>query len=484
MNNMNTNDAYGVVAESYKILGLPLCATEQEIRSAYKRLARQYHPDRPGGTKEKFVALQNAYEILTGHTKNADLQSDGSAPTTEVRPFGGEESSFDNTDALRAGNLDVQTYIKEKAAESARLDMNYSSQLKFDYGTPLDEERDFYISFPITFGPRKFDPLDFVGNMSGAKGRYHNVSNSLEEAKNVAERNNATIGADPLSGLHHELQMKGAEPFYVIYKIRCTPRVLIDNFSEHNANAFLTNVVSAYHVNYKPLRDEKYDRLAEIDMDTYSNRRNAVHQINNLLSDVKPFKPDYKNLKEVSFDTKVVMQKNPVEKMGLSDNAKKLLNNAAQRVLGKNITSIFPTTPTQPIAKPPTKSNQGFLNKLAKSVLRSGGMPNPSMPDYEIPELPVQHHRAESKVGYQIPYEKANVEEAKLIDQSLAFLMIKAKKSPDEQSSFNRGIDSLKAGKSDEAKEYIDRKAKDMIAGRHQLTDVNQKPQESKRHRT
>ncbi len=481
MNNMDSNVAFRVVAESYKLLGLPLCATEQEIKSAYKRLALKYHPDRPGGSNEKFVALQNAYEILTGQVRASDLQMD----TSTVADQQAEVSQYNNKDAVRVGTLDVQTYIKEKSNESGRLDMNYFSQLKFDYSTALDEERDFYISFPITFGPYKFDPLDFVGNMNGAKARYHKVTNNLEEAKYVAERENATIGGDALSGLHHELQSKGAEPYYVIYKIRCTPRVLIDNFSSQNVNAFLTNVVSAYHLNYKPLSDEKYDRIAKIDMESYGNRRNAHQQINNVLSDVKSFKPDYNKLKEVSFDTRLAIQNNSVEKLGLSENAKLLFNNAVQRVLGKNITSIFPTSSTPPMTKPPTKNKGGLLNKLAKSVLGSGGITNPSMPDYvDIPELPMkteQNNRTESRGGYQTSFEIANVKNAENIKSSIAFVLKRAQHRPDMQSHFDKGIESLKEGKSNEAKAYIDRMAKEMITGRHQFANENQKP-ENKKH--
>jgi DnaJ-class molecular chaperone len=52
----------------YAILGVPKNASEKDIKSAYRRLARKWHPDaNPGNTKEaeeRFKEIQEAYEVL------------------------------------------------------------------------------------------------------------------------------------------------------------------------------------------------------------------------------------------------------------------------------------------------------------------------------------------------------------------------------------------------------------------------------------
>lgn len=65
----------------YSILGLNKNATEDEIRKAYRTLARQYHPDRnPGdkGAEDKFKEVASAYEILGDKNKKHDYDRFGS----------------------------------------------------------------------------------------------------------------------------------------------------------------------------------------------------------------------------------------------------------------------------------------------------------------------------------------------------------------------------------------------------------------------
>ncbi len=54
----------------YEILGVPAEASESEIKAAYRRLAREFHPDsgRPGDV-ERFREVQQAYEILSDPEK-------------------------------------------------------------------------------------------------------------------------------------------------------------------------------------------------------------------------------------------------------------------------------------------------------------------------------------------------------------------------------------------------------------------------------
>jgi len=53
----------------YEVLGLRENSTPQDIVRAYRRKAKETHPDKAGGCKETFQKLSEAYEILSNRGK-------------------------------------------------------------------------------------------------------------------------------------------------------------------------------------------------------------------------------------------------------------------------------------------------------------------------------------------------------------------------------------------------------------------------------
>jgi hypothetical protein len=49
----------------YEVLGVPREASQAEIRNAYRNLAKERHPDHPGGSAEQFSRLQEANAVLS-----------------------------------------------------------------------------------------------------------------------------------------------------------------------------------------------------------------------------------------------------------------------------------------------------------------------------------------------------------------------------------------------------------------------------------
>jgi molecular chaperone DnaJ len=49
----------------YEVLGVPRNASQSEIKDAYRRLAKDRHPDRPGGSGADFSLLQEAHAVLS-----------------------------------------------------------------------------------------------------------------------------------------------------------------------------------------------------------------------------------------------------------------------------------------------------------------------------------------------------------------------------------------------------------------------------------
>lgn len=92
----------------YKVLGVPHDADEVQIKAAYRKMTRQYHPDkavRLGVTKEeaekKMAAINEAYEVLSDPELKARFDR-GDDPNSHERqgnpfqgnPFGGHPMFF------------------------------------------------------------------------------------------------------------------------------------------------------------------------------------------------------------------------------------------------------------------------------------------------------------------------------------------------------------------------------------------------------
>lgn len=50
--------------DPYRILGVLRGADQDQIKAAHRRLAKRFHPDRSGGDEQRFLAVQEAYQLL------------------------------------------------------------------------------------------------------------------------------------------------------------------------------------------------------------------------------------------------------------------------------------------------------------------------------------------------------------------------------------------------------------------------------------
>jgi len=80
----------------YKILGVDKKATKAEIKKAYKRLARKFHPDvsKVADAEEKFKEVNEAYEVLKSDENRASYDQLGANWKQGQQGFGGGQGGF------------------------------------------------------------------------------------------------------------------------------------------------------------------------------------------------------------------------------------------------------------------------------------------------------------------------------------------------------------------------------------------------------
>jgi molecular chaperone DnaJ len=75
----------------YKVLGVDKKASQDDIKKAYRKLARKYHPDtnKDPGAEERFKEISEAYDVLGDEDKRKRYDRGGNVFTGAGNPFGG-----------------------------------------------------------------------------------------------------------------------------------------------------------------------------------------------------------------------------------------------------------------------------------------------------------------------------------------------------------------------------------------------------------
>jgi len=153
----------------YKELGLEKNATKSEIKSSYRSLVKQHHPD-AGGEKERFLAIQNAWETLNDPIKKEQYDSN----------FFSSNSSFDslkenweeklNSKKYNSSNKDkeVETWIKEIYTPINRLISQIikplNNEIKELSADPYDDQLMENFCSYISLSQKKIEKVEKIYN--------------------------------------------------------------------------------------------------------------------------------------------------------------------------------------------------------------------------------------------------------------------------------------------------------------------------------
>lgn len=130
----------------YELLGVARDADGATIKSAYRRMAKEYHPDRHGGCKEnedKFKAVNEAYDCLKDPQKRAAYDRFGhdayQQGASGGNPFGGGQGAQDFSDIFSSIFGDFMNEAAARGGGRGQASAGRGSDLRYDMELTLEE---------------------------------------------------------------------------------------------------------------------------------------------------------------------------------------------------------------------------------------------------------------------------------------------------------------------------------------------------------
>jgi len=123
----------------YEVLGVSRSAGDEEIKKAFRRLAKQYHPDanKEQGAEARFIEINEAYEILSDPQKCAaydryGLAAVGNGAGTGFGDFG-DFGTFSSINDL------FETFFSGTAGAQRRAGTQRGADLRYDLTITFEE---------------------------------------------------------------------------------------------------------------------------------------------------------------------------------------------------------------------------------------------------------------------------------------------------------------------------------------------------------
>ncbi len=160
-----------------QILGIDRGATAAEIRTAWKKQVKRYHPDRPGGSSAKLMLANEAYETLTAApVSEKPTQVHQKQPTNATRP---KAASPRKKPAAKKTEEAHRNYARAKGRRSkmgpASVPLSERESCKTKLG--ITRKQRAFVSAKKANGGFYVDPSRIVGDV--ANGAEH-VASKLE----------------------------------------------------------------------------------------------------------------------------------------------------------------------------------------------------------------------------------------------------------------------------------------------------------------
>src|SRR5579883_571476 len=121
----------------YEVLGVSRSATEDEIKKAFRRLAKQYHPDanKEQGAEARFIEINEAYEVLSDPQKRNAYDRFGHAGVNNGAGAAGFGADF----GFSSINDLFETFFASATASQRRAGSQRGADLRYDLTITFEE---------------------------------------------------------------------------------------------------------------------------------------------------------------------------------------------------------------------------------------------------------------------------------------------------------------------------------------------------------
>ena len=193
----------------YEVLGVPMSASDDQIKAAYRKLAKKYHPDLNGGSKaaeEKMKEINEAYNLLIKHkgqTQQAGGTYGGYGQSGQYWGAGGQQYSYQGT----GSTFDFNEFFRR-----AQQNRQYSSYTTYTEMDPrLKRVEDAYRDRDFNHAQQLLNAIQ----SRTAAWYYWSAAVDAALGNRVSALNNARIAVqmDPqepaFTALYNQLQSRG-----------------------------------------------------------------------------------------------------------------------------------------------------------------------------------------------------------------------------------------------------------------------------------
>ena len=173
----------------YEVLGIKPGATQDEIKSAYRKLIKQYHPDKfidnplKDLAEEKMIAINEAYDALTKNSGNNNYNSGSSSNASN---YSNASSSTNSSYEFQEIRRSIQSGNYAFAESKLNSISNRTAEWHYLYGAVLLNKGWYdsaleHMNTAVNMDPNNFE---YKQGLNSLKQRSNNFSNPYYRTTN------------------------------------------------------------------------------------------------------------------------------------------------------------------------------------------------------------------------------------------------------------------------------------------------------------